>query len=81
MQALGIDIGSTSIKGAVLDLERSVVNDPVALPFPTPLTGLKSGWVEIDPATIMRAVDELLSVLVQRAVEPGLLLVSGKWVV
>ena len=55
MQAIGIDIGSSSIKGAVLDLATQAVHAPVSRPFPAPIGSLARARVEIDPkATVKR---------------------------
>lgn len=78
MQALGIDIGSTSIKGAVLDLAAGAVHPPVARPFPSPIPGLPSGWVEIDPDQICRAVDEVLSILIKQSPKAERVYFSGQ---
>jgi sugar (pentulose or hexulose) kinase len=78
MKALGIDIGSSSIKGAVLDLSSSTVMTPVARPFPSPITGLPSGWVEIDPLAVVHAVDEVLSSLIEQAPDATWLGFSGQ---
>ena len=37
--AIGIDIGSSSIKGAILDLERSRLSETRSRPFPVPQSG------------------------------------------
>lgn len=78
MKALGIDIGSTSIKGAVLDLSSLTVMAPVARPFPAPIDGLPAGWVEIDPSVVCEVVDEVLSILIQQAPDADWLGFSGQ---
>jgi sugar (pentulose or hexulose) kinase len=78
MIALGIDIGSTSIKGAVLDLANSVVQTPISRPFPAPEQGLPTGYIEIDPRKVCAVVDELLSVLIEQSPEASVLCVSGQ---
>lgn len=78
MRALGIDIGSTSIKGAVLDLSTMQVMPPVARPFPAPLKGLPGGWIEVDPVAVCEAVDDVLSLLIQQAPEADWLGFSGQ---
>jgi sugar (pentulose or hexulose) kinase len=78
MIALGIDIGSTSIKGAVLDLATSTVQTLVSRPFPTPEMGLPGGWIEINPLQICSLVDELLLRLVEHSPEAELLCFSGQ---
>lgn len=78
MIAIGIDIGSTSIKGAALDLATSTVLAPISRPFPAPELGLPNGWIEIDPWKVCSVVDELLSKLMEQSPKPELLCVSGQ---
>ncbi len=78
MRAIGIDIGSTSIKGAVLDLITGTVQAPVSRPFPGPCPGLPSGWVEIDPESIASAVDELLAELLAAAPDADRVCFAGQ---
>jgi sugar (pentulose or hexulose) kinase len=78
MIALGIDIGSTSIKGAILDLTTSTVRAPIWRPFPAPEVGLPDGWIEIDPWLVYKIVDELLSKLIEQSPDAELLCVSGQ---
>lgn len=63
MRCLGLDIGSSSIKGAVLDLETSQVSHIVKEPFPEPICGLAPGFHEVDPEEIytraLRVIDQL----------------------
>jgi sugar (pentulose or hexulose) kinase len=62
---IGLDLGSTSIKGAVLDVERDVVDSVKSRPFPDALGGLPTSHFEVDPRAVVtetRAVlDELLA--------------------
>jgi sugar (pentulose or hexulose) kinase len=78
MQCLGIDIGSTSIKGAVLDLARRRVGESVSYAFPAPLTGLPAGWVEIDPRAVRDTVRFLIEELLTLAPEAERLYCSGQ---
>jgi xylulokinase len=78
VQAIGIDIGSTSIKGAVLDLAAGTIHPPVSRPFPSPISGLPGGWVEIDPHKICAAVDEVLSILASQSPEAKRVYFSGQ---
>ena len=58
MRCLGLDIGSSSIKGAVLDLETSRVSNIVRESFPDPVAGMPSGFHEVSPEEIFtRAVN------------------------
>jgi sugar (pentulose or hexulose) kinase len=78
MKCLGIDIGSTSIKGAVLDLQQRAVGKLVTCPFPAPLDGLPTGWMEIDPRPVCDAVDFILTTLIDEAPEADRLYCSGQ---
>lgn len=66
MKCLGIDIGSSSIKGSVLDLESGLLEQMVRKPFPEPVTGLPAGHFEIDPRSVVTAVRGVLEELVHR---------------
>ncbi|MCA9028656.1 MAG: hypothetical protein KDA86_25850 [Planctomycetaceae bacterium] len=78
MQCLGIDIGSTSIKGAVLDLEQRSVGSPVSSPFPAPISGLPEGWVEIESQAVCKSVDGVLTKLMDLAPDADRILFSGQ---
>jgi sugar (pentulose or hexulose) kinase len=78
VQALGIDIGSTTIKGAVLDLATGALHPPVSRPFPAPLRGLPEGWVEIDPRQVCATVEEVLSLLLRQSPQAERVYFSGQ---
>lgn len=78
MECLGIDIGSTSIKGAVLDLVRNEVGPAISVPFPSSVAGLPTGWVEVDPESIFSAFQSLFHSLAQQAPGARSLLLSGQ---
>lgn len=78
MQCLGIDIGSTSIKGAVLDLATMQVGEPVVCAFPPPVTGLSAGRVEVSSRAICMAVESVLSKLVAKSPDANRLYFSGQ---
>lgn len=63
MTLIGIDIGSSFIKGGVLDLDKLAIRDIVREPFPDPITGLPSGHFEIDPRAIVTAVERVVQKL------------------
>lgn len=63
MRFLGVDIGSTFIKGAVLDLERFSIEHVTRQPCPEPIAGLPARHFEIDPLAVVRVVGELLTQL------------------
>jgi sugar (pentulose or hexulose) kinase len=56
MKFVGIDIGSSSIKGAVLDLERLEVGPPRQVACPAPIAGKPTGHFETDPMAVLAAV-------------------------
>src|SRR4051812_40832433 len=66
MSYFGLDIGSSSIKGAILDPVAGTVPQITKEPFPEPLSGLPPGWFEIDPQAVLagvrRVIDRLLAV-------------------
>ena len=53
MRCLGIDIGSSSIKGGVLNLATGKVEQLAKEPFPEPVAGLPSGFHEVEPADVV----------------------------
>ncbi|MDE0298156.1 MAG: FGGY family carbohydrate kinase [Candidatus Poribacteria bacterium] len=63
MKCLGIDIGTSSIKGAALNLEDCTVSEVIKEDFPAPITGLPTGHIEVDPSQIQTAVECLLTKL------------------
>ncbi len=78
MQCLGLDIGSTSIKGAVLDLKSGQVHSIVKEPFPDPLPGLPTGWFEIDPLEVVASSRRVISQLLALAPEAKSLFLCGQ---
>lgn len=78
MNCIGIDIGSTSMKGAVLDLAQRSLRAPMSFPFPAPKLGLSTGWVEIDPNAVYEAVASLLAKLLTTAPEAENVFFSGQ---
>ncbi|MDE0040940.1 MAG: FGGY family carbohydrate kinase, partial [Candidatus Poribacteria bacterium] len=67
MKCLGIDIGTSSIKGAVLDLEDCTVGEVCKEDFPAPISGLPTGYFEVEPSQIQTAVENLLVKLLEIA--------------
>lgn len=66
---LGIDLGTTFLKGAVLDLDARRLAHIWREPFPEPVPGLPVGHCEIDPHAVLTATRRLLAALL--ADEPG----------
>lgn len=81
MTALGIDIGSTSIKGAVLHPAQgtgAVVGPVEKAPFPQPAGNLPAGWFEIDPQAVLHATRGVLEALVRQAPDADRLYLCGQ---
>jgi xylulokinase len=64
---LGIDIGSSFLKSAVMNIDGGELIRTVRVPFPAFLPGLPAQHREVDPRAIMAAVHELVGSML----EPG----------
>ena len=64
---IGIDIGASFIKGAVLDMESSLVEHVIRCPFPDFLTNLPSSYREVNPVMIIESVKDILKELLPLA--------------
>ena len=71
MQYLALDIGSSSIKGALLDLERRQIGATIRRACPGPVPGLPPRHFEIDPTAVIQATEEVLDELVASADAPA----------
>src|SRR5215212_7000917 len=64
MPIIALDLGTTFIKGAVLDLDNLRLHHIQRLPFPDPLPNLPPLFYEVDPgqliATIRALINDLL---------------------
>jgi xylulokinase len=81
MTALGIDIGSTSIKGAVLHPARDVggaVGPVEKAPFPQPAGNLPAGWFEVDPQAVLDATRAVLEALLRQVPDADRLYLCGQ---
>src|SRR4051812_9701262 len=67
MRYLAIDLGSSFIKGAVLDLDARSFAHARRAPFPTPIAGLPPLHFEIDPRQIVGATRALIDDLARDA--------------
>jgi sugar (pentulose or hexulose) kinase len=77
MQFIGIDLGSTSIKGAVLDLEARTLNHITRRPFPPPIPNTPRGHFEVDPIAVLQSSRDVLNALLDHApAAQGILLCS-----
>ena len=65
MTFIALDLGTTFIKGALLDLDSLQMSNIRRLPFPGPLPGLPTYFHEVDPrlvvATVRQLIEELLA--------------------
>jgi sugar (pentulose or hexulose) kinase len=64
---LGIDLGTTFLKGAVLDLDRRDFTHIRRVPVPPPVGGLPPTRYELDPSAVVDAVGTLLEELLRAA--------------
>ena len=77
MRFLGIDLGTTFLKGAVLDLDARSFGAVRRVPVPAPLSGLPPTRCELDPLAVVAAVRTLLRELLREAPEAsGLVMCS-----
>ncbi len=60
MQFLALDIGSSFLKGAVLDLDACRLGGVLREPFPEPLAGLSPGRFEVAPQAVVDAARQLV---------------------
>jgi xylulokinase len=78
MPILAIDIGSTSVKGAVVEPAESAIGTMVRVPFPDPVGGLPSGQFEVDPAAVVSAVRQVAGELLSRTSDVEAILFCGQ---
>ena len=67
MSFLGIDIGTSYLKGAILDVDRRRFRHVTRIPFPEPIQGLNPLYYEHSPDAIARAVERLIVDLAEEA--------------
>ncbi len=65
MTLLGIDIGTSFIKGAILDVDRRRFGHVRRVPFPEPIPGLDPLLCEYKPSDVVNAVWEMISDLAE----------------
>src|SRR5437763_4778286 len=75
---IALDIGTSFIKAAILDLDALELRHTVRVPFPGFLPGLPPGHREASPAAILSAVEDLLGCTVSQARHPAGLVVCGQ---
>ena len=57
---VGIDVGTSFIKAALIDLDRRALVRTERVPFPPFIAGLPDGWREVSPSAVLAAVTELV---------------------
>jgi len=68
MNFIGLDIGSTSIKGVVWDIEKmQAVGEMIRVSSPGPVEGLPPGHFELDPLAVAAQVADILDQLMATA--------------
>lgn len=78
MRCLGLDIGSSSIKGAVLDLESRQVSHIMREPFPEAIEGLPTGFHEVSPDQVFLRAVSVIERLAAEAPDATTLLSCGQ---
>jgi len=78
MRLLGLDLGSSFLKAAVLDLETGEIGSLVRRPFPDPLPNRPAGWLEYDPTAIAGFCRELLEEAARTAGAVSGVLLTGQ---
>lgn len=78
MRCLGLDIGSSSIKGAVLDLESGSVEQITREPFPDAIAGLPSLFHEVSPEEIFQRALAVITRLSAGAPDADSLMCCGQ---
>lgn len=78
MKYLALDLGTSFLKGAVLETEQAAITHISRTPFPPALAGLPPRHVEVDPAAIVQATQELLAQLSDVAPDAAGIVVSSQ---
>jgi sugar (pentulose or hexulose) kinase len=78
MSYIGIDLGTSFLKGAVLDLDALEIRHVEREAFPDFLPGLPPLWCEADPRQILAQVDALLEKLASHAPDCEGLVLCGQ---
>jgi sugar (pentulose or hexulose) kinase len=75
---LGLDLGTTTFKGAVLDLNRRLVRNVQRVPAPPCVAGLAPNQHELDTEVVLHAVERLLRHLLSVAPDADGLILCGQ---
>jgi len=75
---IALDLGTSSIKGAVIDLDRRCVSQMRRAAFPQPLAGLPALYCELDPGEILAATRSVITQLLAQAPASAGIVVCGQ---
>lgn len=78
MKLIGIDLGTSFLKGAVLDLDALAIRRIERQPFPEPIRGLAPAFREFAPAEIVAATRCLLDRLLRHAPDAAGVVICGQ---
>lgn len=78
MRCIGLDIGSSSIKGGILDIATGRVDHVAKTAFPDPVAGLPSGFHEVPADAILQATRQVVAALLRKAPDARRLCVSSQ---
>ncbi len=78
MKCLALDIGSSSLKGAVLDVASREISHLESRPFPAAIEGLPPQCFEVEPATVEAAACDIITALLAKAPDAERLYCSGQ---
>jgi sugar (pentulose or hexulose) kinase len=78
MQYLALDLGTSFLKGAVLDLDAPAVRHGVRVPFPAAVSGLPPRHVQVEPQAILAALNDLLAQLHRHAPDAAGVMVTSQ---
>ncbi len=78
MRVLGLDVGSSSVKGAVLDLETGTVSDVTRASFPDPLAGQPPNHFEVSVDALQNCVTSVVADLHHQAPDADQLYCSSQ---
>jgi sugar (pentulose or hexulose) kinase len=78
MRLLGIDLGTSFLKGAILDLEASTLQHVRRLPLPEKVAGIPAGHHELDPEILLNTVRQLIGALLDDAPDAAGLVLCGQ---
>lgn len=63
---LGIDLGATFIKGAILDTEAGILRGEEILPFPPFMQSRDSWRREVEPLEVIRNIQKIIFLLLSK---------------